>query len=164
MTFFADWPYPIAVATLFVIVMARANGTYWLGRGLRSGAGRTRMSRILESPGYRRAERMVQRWGAPAVTLCFLTVGVQTMINIAAGAGRMPLRRYLPAVTLGCVIWAFVYATVGFVTFEALLVLHRASPVAFWVLLGAIVVSIVIVVLVNLRRRTQEPGRPDGSA
>lgn len=163
MTFFADWPYPLAVATLFVIVMARANGTYWLGRGLRSGAGRTRVGPLLESPGYQRAERLVNRWGGPAVTMCFLTVGLQTMINIAAGATRMPLRRYLPAVTIGGVIWAFVYATVGFVTFEALLVLHRASPVAFWMLLAAVVATVAAVVVVNLRRRSGEPAPLDDS-
>lgn len=163
MTFFADWPYPLAVATLFVIVMARANGTYWLGRGVRAGAGRTRISRLLASSGYRRAERLVQQWGAPVVAVCFLTVGLQTLINIAAGVTRMPLRRYLPAVTVGCVVWAFVYATVGFVTLEAMLVLHRASPVAFWLLLGALAVTAVAVVLVNLRRRQKGSVRPDGS-
>lgn len=161
MTFFADWPYPIAVVSLFVIVMARANGTYWLGRGLRSGAGRTRVARVLDSPGYQRAERLVQRWGAPAVAVCFLTIGLQTLINIAAGATRMPLRRYLPAVTIGCVIWAFVYATVGFVTFEALLVLYRASPVGFWLLIAAVAATVATVVVINLRRRRQEPALPD---
>lgn len=163
MTFFADWPYPVAVATLFVIVMARANGTYWLGRGLRSGAGRTRMARLLDSPGHRRAEGLLQRWGGPAVALCFLTIGLQSMINLAAGATRMPLRRYLPAVTVGSVIWGFVYATVGFVTFEALLVLHRASPLAFWVLLTALAATVVILVVVNLRRRRPEPALSDDS-
>jgi membrane protein DedA with SNARE-associated domain len=45
----------------------------------------------------------------------FLTVGFQTLINLAAGVTRMSLRHYLPAVVVGSVMWAFVYATIGFV-------------------------------------------------
>lgn len=164
MSFFNDWPFPLAVTALFVIVMARANGTYWLGRGVRHGAGRTRLARLLASPAYQRAERLVARWGAPAVTVSFLTIGVQTMINAAAGATRMPLRRYLPAVTIGCVVWAFVYATVGAVTLEALLVVHRVSPVGFWVLLAALVATIAVLVVVNLRRSQAEEVLDEGIA
>lgn len=156
MNFFASWPFPLAVAGLFVIVMARANGTYWVGRGVRHGAGRTRLARLFATPAYRRAEQLLARWGAPAVIVSFLTVGVQTMINAAAGATRMPLRRYLPAVTVGCVVWAFVYASVGAVTIEALMAVHRMSPVAFWVLLTALVAVIVGLVVANLRRAKGE--------
>ena len=42
-------------------------------------------------PSVRRAEAVVGRYGAPAVTLCFLTIGVQTAVNAAAGSLRMPL-------------------------------------------------------------------------
>ena len=50
---------------------------------------------------------MVARWGAPVVTLSFLTVGIQTLVNLAAGVMRMPLRRYIPALTVGAILWAF---------------------------------------------------------
>lgn len=158
MTFFSDWPYPLAVATLFVIVMLRANGTYWLGRGLRSGARRTRLTALVDSPGFVRAENLVARWGAPVVALCFLTVGVQTMVNLAAGATRMPLRRYLPAVTIGSVIWAFIYATVGFVTIQALVLVHRQSPLLFVVLVLALIALVALLIWLNLGRRgTTDP-------
>ena len=90
-----DLPFPLVVGALFCIVMARANGTYWMGRLVTRGAASTRARVLLESPGYQRATERLHRWGAPVVTLSFLTVGVQTMVNIAAGATRMPLRRYL---------------------------------------------------------------------
>src|SRR5690349_10916894 len=122
-------PFPLAFGVLFVIVMLRANATYWLGRGAESGAERTRLSRLLASPKFRRAQDVVARWGAPIVTVSFLTVGVQTLINLAAGVARMPLRRYLPAVTLGSIIWALLYATVGFVTITAWRMLYDLAPV-----------------------------------
>lgn len=122
-------PYPIVVGALFVIVMARANGTYWLGRAAAAGTERTRLRRLLHAPGYVRAVRWIDRFGAPAVSLSFLTVGFQTLINLAAGVTRMSLRHYLPAVTVGSVIWALVYATIGFVGVTAFTGLYGKSPV-----------------------------------
>jgi membrane protein DedA with SNARE-associated domain len=122
-------PYPLVVAALFVIVMARANGTYWLGRVAAAGTERTRMRRMLHAPGYLRAVRWIDRWGAPAISVSFLTVGFQTLINLAAGVTRMSLRHYLPAVVVGSVMWAFVYATIGFVGVSAIASLYARSPI-----------------------------------
>lgn len=131
-------PFPLTVAALFVVVMLRANGTYWLGRGAYAGAARTRLQGQLNSERFARASRLVARWGAPLVTASFLTIGIQTVVNLAAGATRMPLRRYLPAVTLGCVLWAVLYASVGFVTFAGWLRLYELSPA------GAVTVAAVL--------------------
>jgi membrane protein DedA with SNARE-associated domain len=140
-----SWPYPVTVAVLFVIVMLRANATYWLGRAARAGAGRTPMQRVLGSTGFDRAQALVARWGAPVVSLSFLTIGIQSLVNVAAGAARMPIRRYLPAAVVGSIAWAFLYATAGFVTFEAWLALYRRSPptaVVAILLLAAAVVAL----------------------
>jgi membrane protein DedA with SNARE-associated domain len=134
-----SWPYPVTVAVLFVIVLIRANATYWLGRAAWAGAHRTRLHRLLSSVAFLRAQRLVQRWGAPVVTASFLTVGIQTAVNLAAGVTRMPQRRYLPAVVIGGVIWAFLYATAGFVTFAAWRRLFELSPA------GAIALAVVLV-------------------
>lgn len=116
----AEQPFGIAFATLFVIVMLRANATYWLGRGaLRGGKLSARLAHRLEGPVMQRAHRLSARYGVIAVPLSFLTVGVQTAINFSAGFTEMPLRRYLPAVTVGCVLWALLYSTVGMVGWAA---------------------------------------------
>lgn len=156
MTFFESWPYPLAVATLFVIVFLRANATYWIGRAAQAGARKTRFYRLLQTSAYRRAERMVARWGAPVVTVSFLTVGIQTMINAAAGVSRMPLRRYLPAMVVGGVFWAFLYATVGFITLEAWLIFYRASPVVA-ISVAILVVAAIGFFIVRAVRRSDEP-------
>lgn len=148
-------PYPWVVLILFGIVMLRANATYWIGRAAETGAERTRLASILRSARFRRAQQVVARWGAPVVTASFLTVGVQTLINLAAGVARMPLRRYLPAVTLGCVIWAFLYATVGFVTITAWLRLYELSPA------GAVTGSIVLLAALAGFLAWQLRHRPD---
>ena len=77
------------LAALFVIVLVRAQATYWLARAVVTGAASRRWGRWLESPALKRASALLARYGAPAVTVSFLTVGLQTMINAAAGAARM---------------------------------------------------------------------------
>lgn len=120
-----DWisqqPFALAFVLLFVIVMLRANATYWLGRGaLNGGRLSKKMARHLEGPAMLRAQRLSARLGIVAVPLSFLTIGVQTAINFSAGFTLMPLRRYLPAVIVGCLLWALLYSTVGMVGFAAI--------------------------------------------
>lgn len=123
-------PYPIVYAALFVIVMLRANGTYWLGRLGATGTEHTRLRRLVQSKGYADACGWIDRWGPPAITVSFVTVGLQTLINLSAGLMRMPLRHYLPAVTIGSLIWALIYSTVGFVGLVAFDLVWQRSPVA----------------------------------
>lgn len=157
-----DAPYLVIVGALFVIVMLRANGTYWLGRLISRGAERTRARRLMESPGYARAVQRLNDWGAPVVAVSFLTIGFQTLVNLAAGATRMPLTRYLPAVTIGCVMWAFLYGTVGTAGWEVLALVWQRNP-ALAVFLGVLVVSALVVFIV-WRVREAKRRRPDLAA
>src|SRR5699024_3546705 len=112
----AEQPFAIAFGTLFVIVMLRASATYWLGRGaLYGGTLSEKRAHRLEGPTMQRAQRFSARFGVLAVTLAFLTIGNQTGINFSADFTRQPLRRYLPAVAVGCVLWALLYSAVGMV-------------------------------------------------
>ncbi len=107
------WPVWVVFLALWVGAFARGTATYWLGRGVRAGGSRSRWAGHLDGAVVQRAEGWVRRFGAPAVTLGFLTVGVQTAINASAGMLRMPQRRFLPAVILGAALWSLVYTTVG---------------------------------------------------
>ncbi|PRY61311.1 SNARE associated Golgi protein [Knoellia remsis] len=113
------WPVWAVFAAFWLIALLRSNATYWAGRGLRAGGERSRLAERLDRPAVVRTEALVRRFGAPAVVLSFLTVGVQTLINAAAGALRMPLARYLPASALGSVLWATLYTSVGVALWEA---------------------------------------------
>lgn len=144
-------PFGVALAALFAIVMIRVNVTYWIGRGAVAGFAHTRFGRSLERPKAARAQVLIQRWGPYAVVLSFLTIGLQTAINLAAGAARMPLRRYLPAAIAGSLMWALLYATIGLAALEAWLAVAAASPVGAG--LGVAVLAAVIVWVVVARKR-----------
>src|SRR5690606_4932759 len=97
-----------------------------------------------ESTSVQRATELVNRWGAWVVALSFLTVGFQTAANAAAGLTAMPARRYLPALAVGGLAWAIIYATVGLVAVAGWFELFLVSPA------GAVAVLALLVLLVAL--------------
>jgi membrane protein DedA with SNARE-associated domain len=101
-------------------------------------------------------QQLVARWGAPIVTLSFLTVGIQTLVNLAAGVLRMPLRRYVPALTVGSIIWAFLYATVGFATFAAWRQVYQLWPVVAIVSLVVLLAGLAAYIVWQVRHRHQD--------
>lgn len=150
------WPLWAVFAAFWVIAMLRSNATYWAGRGLRAGGGRTRLAARLDRPAVHRTEAFVERWGAPAVAVSFLTVGVQTLINAAAGALRMPLARYVPATVVGAVLWATLYTSVGVGLWEAV-----SGGRWWWALVALAAVGCVLVASRLLSRRLSSTA-PDG--
>ncbi|NMR31325.1 VTT domain-containing protein [Crystallibacter degradans] len=138
MDIFLDLPLGWAILALFCVAMMRSNATYWLGRGIAAGGRHTRFERHLNGPVMKRAERFMNTFGPFAVTLCFLTVGIQTAVVSSAGIARMRMIRFLPAVVLGSLLWAIVYATVGMAAIAAWVALVLASPVA------AVVIVVVL--------------------
>lgn len=152
-----ELPFGLAYLTLFVIVMLRANATYWAGR-LVVGEGRrsARIQRLLDSRAMKLAEHFIKRWGLLAVPLSFLTIGVQTTVNLTAGILRMPLVRYLPAVTLGCLMWAAIYSTIGFAAVYAVLLGLAGSP---WAVVALAVAIAVVGGMVWFHRRHAQGSR-----
>ncbi len=148
-----DAPFPVVASALFVIVMLRANGTYWLGRLGSAGARRTRLARLLDSPGYQRAAQRIDAYGAPVVAVSFLTIGFQTLANLAAGATSMKLRHYLPAVTLGSVAWAVLYASLGTAGLDVFTRLYAVSPALAISVLALALAAITGYLVWQVRRR-----------
>ncbi|MGP9693123.1 DedA family protein [Brachybacterium sp. AOP25-B2-12] len=156
MDWIRDLPLIPAIAVLWVIVLLRAGGTYAIGRGAHRLARRGRLEEMLSSPKVARATDVVNRWGAPVIALSFLTVGFQTAANAAAGLTRMPVRRYLPALAIGGLAWATIYATVGLAAIALWVDLFLRSP---WAAVAALVLLAGIVVALIVRRRR---GRSEG--
>lgn len=146
-------PVWVVFTVLFLGAFVRGNATYWIGRAIRSGGARSRFATMLERPGMARAERWVRTVGPPAVALGFLTVGVQSAINLSAGVLRMPQRRWLPAVTAGALLWATLYTSIGLAFVGA--VLGRAQW--WWAVVAVATVTVVVVVSRRLAAPDERP-------
>lgn len=135
----------------------RSNGTYWVGRGA---VAAWRRCRGTHGELTARAEALLSRLGPFAVTLSYLTVGIQTAIHLTAGGMRMPLRSYLPAAVVGSMVWAALYATVGLAVVQAWLAAEAGS---WW---GVAVVALALVAGVGLvaRRRRNRAPVPEAAA
>lgn len=119
----AEFPVGVTFALLWAGSVIRGQGTYWLARVATSRAlARThaeggRWARVrawLEGDAVARGRRSVERFGLVAVTLCYLTVGVQTMVIAGAGVLRLRWPRFAAAQAAGSVLWATLYTTIGF--------------------------------------------------
>ncbi|WP_420366305.1 VTT domain-containing protein [Curtobacterium sp. L3-7] len=150
-SFLEGLPFWWLVLALFVIVFCRAQATYWIARGAVAGASRSRWGRWLDSAAVRRGSALLDRWGLPVVTVSFVTVGLQTVMNAAAGLARVPWWRYLLAMVPGCVAWAFLYATVGLAVFWAVVAALAGSPWGIAAVALLVVATVVAVTVVRHR-------------
>ena len=148
----AGVPFWVVYAAAFGIVLVRAQATYWAGRGVARGTSSGRVAEALARPGAAAVVDRVHRWGPPAVTLSFFTVGVQTLVNLAAGYLRMPFGRYLAALLVGCAVWAGIWTTVGTAAVNGAIALGLRNPVTL-VVVGLAAVALVSWVAYRLTHR-----------
>ena len=153
-----DWfdalPIEVALAFMWVVGIVRTSIVYALGALAAEGGARLdRIRRAMDSPLYRKARRLINRWGVIAVPLCFLTVGLQTAVIITTGFTKMPLRRWVPAMLVGTFIWACIYTTIGFAILAAL----GLEPWMFPVALAVVVTVLVVAAQIRERRINREP-------
>lgn len=146
-------PIEVALAFMWVVGIVRTSIVYALGALAAEGGARLdRIRKAMDSPLYRKARRLINRWGVVAVPLCFLTVGLQTAVIITTGFTKMPLRRWVPAMLLGTFIWACIYTTIGFAILAAL----GLEPWMFPLALAIVITVMVIVAQLRERRINRE--------
>lgn len=152
-----DWfdalPIEVALAFMWVVGIVRTSIVYALGTLAAEGGARLdRIRKAMDSPLYRKARRLINRWGVIAVPLCFLTVGLQTAVIITTGFTKMPLRRWVPAMLVGTFMWACIYTTIGFAILAAL----GLEPWMFPLALAIVITVLVIVTQLRERRINRE--------
>lgn len=146
-------PIEVALAFMWGVGIVRTSIVYGLGALTAEGGARfDRIRKAMDSPLYRKARRLINRWGVVAVPLCFLTVGLQTAVIITTGFTKMPLRRWVPAMLLGTFIWACIYTTIGFAILAAL----GLEPWMFPLALAIVITVMVIVAQLRERRINRE--------
>lgn len=153
----SSFPFAIAFALLWCGAMARGQATYWLARTVteqtlrrtRPTVGwRARVHHWLSSDAMDRGRGAIERCGIAAVPLCYLTVGVQTVVLASAGVLRMRWPRFTAAQALGSVFWATIYSTVGFAVWAAL---FRAALEGGPWMVGLVAVALTLFVALTHR-------------
>lgn len=161
--------YPFWAVWLFLYFGAtmRGQGTYWIGRGVLSGARRARQARggsetVAVEPAATRwssGRRVIARIGLVAIPLGYLTVGLQSAIIAAAGLIGIPWGRFTLVQIPGALAWATIYSTIGFAAWVSV---ARAISGEWWpvAVLVVVILAIIAAVVYWRRRRRSEAATP----
>lgn len=148
---------------LFVFVMSFIQGqvTYWVGRlvveGTFKGRGKTKffgaIANFFEGPVPQTGAKFLARWGLPVITLCYLTVGLQTAVIAGAGVLRVPWLRFTLFMVPGVAIKAVLWGTGLLVIWQSILYAAAGNP---WAWLVLVVIIGCLVGFWWIRRRKAE--------
>ena len=155
--------FALAASFLVLVAAVRSQCTYWLGRGIRAGVIKAAWAQRLRSEGAAKGQARLERWGWPIIPLSFLTVGLQTAVNLAAGLVGWRWLRYTLAASLGWLAWGLVYAAGGLAVFGALLALAKDSPVRAAAIVQSVVVLAMAGVYLAYRWRTKQTKEGTGA-
>ncbi|MCL2802743.1 MAG: VTT domain-containing protein [Micrococcales bacterium] len=155
-----DWimaqHFAVAAITLTVVAAVRSQCTYWLGRAVRSGVVKSAWAQRLSADGGSKGRRWLERRGWPIIPLSFLTIGLQTAVNLAAGLVGWRWPRYTLAAIPGWIAWGVIYAAGGLAIFGALMALAKDSPMRAAAIIQLVVCLIVAGLYIVSRRRASK--------
>lgn len=161
-----SYPFGVAFALFYVVILLRGQATYWIARAvttaalrntLPAGGWRARVHAWLSARVQGRGTDVIERYGLAAIPLAHLTVGLQTVVLAGAGVLRIAWLRFTVAQALGGAAWATIYTTIGFAVWEATLVGLAGQP---WVIvLLALAAASVVVLVVRRRSHAVAPSR-----
>ncbi|MCI1676381.1 MAG: hypothetical protein LKJ57_06320 [Ancrocorticia sp.] len=147
--FIASGPFAAVYAFLVLVVAFRSTATYGLGRYAHylimharepASGWRRRIWNWAHSQGTQRAVSQLQARGWIAIPFAFLTVGVQSVIMLAAGVIGLSLPRFALAAVPGWLAWAAIYSTIGFAMWGAVLAAAAGSPAGL-ALIGTLLIG-----------------------
>ncbi len=135
---------------------------YWLGRRGGVAALERFGPRIgMKSTALAQADAFLGRWGGAAILLTrFLLTPLGPVINIVAGIGRYPYRRFIAYDVLGEAIWVILYLALGYLFSASWDVLADILGQAAQALAVAAIAIVLLVLLVRTLWQRQARAQP----
>jgi membrane protein DedA with SNARE-associated domain len=139
------FPYPMALAVS--TVGGYLGDLAWYGLGRVRGP-RFRAGRVYRRVGHR-IERLARRLGAAELIASRFVYGTKAASMVFWGLHGMSLPRFLLLDAIGCVLGSLVFTGLGYaVSGSATVLLGKVRRLELW-LLGAVVVGVVLVFVIN---------------
>ena len=118
-----------------------------LGRFFGPKLRRSWLGRRVGDERWRRADRFVKRRGGIAVFISRFLPVFHSVVPLTAGMTVMPYRTFMAWTTPACIIWAFLYVSIGSGAAETYRELQETVSWAGWIFIGFFVVSIAVIAL-----------------
>ena len=125
---------------------------YWLGRRYGPRLRQTALVRGHGAAAWDRAVDVLRRRGAAAVPVAIFLPVLRTLVPAAAGASGLPMRQFLPAVTIGATAWCALHIGLGAAAGEAARHAEKWVGRGSWILTALLVAGVVAVILVRRKR------------
>lgn len=149
---------------MWVITTAAAILGYSVGYGIGWKFGpRLRNAKFVDKHGgasWDKAVDFLQRRGVIAVMIAIFLPVMRTLVPAAAGAARLPFRKFLPAAAVAGAAWCALHIGIGAALGESAKWLESAIGKGSWVVLGVLVLGFVAFLLIKRRRKAQQPAEP----
>ena len=167
--FTSTGPFPLVFLTLTLLVASRSNLVYGIGRyGRRvtisgrepSGGFRRRAWQWANAKRTQRAMDNIKKRGWIVISLAYLTIGIQTVVNVAAGVVGLSWPKYNLAAFPGWLAWALIYSTVGFAVWNAAVAAAAGSPAGIAVFC-ALALAAAVGCILSRRRKKRRGCEPE---
>ncbi|WP_127793280.1 DedA family protein [Agromyces sp. LHK192] len=140
------WPeYVALVITVIVGALVGESIGFALGRWFGPHIVDSRLGRRIGEDHWRRAQLYLDRRGGPAVFISRFLPVLHSLVPLIVGMSTMSYRRFLAWTAPACVIWAFAYATVGWLAAGSYRELSRDLHWAGYIFVAIIAVFLVAV-------------------
>jgi membrane-associated protein len=154
-------PLPVVLVAVMAAAIAGDQLGYLIGRRLGPAVFERRQAGLISRETLDRTNGFFERYGAATVTIARFVAVVRTVAPVAAGAGRMPYRRFLLFNAVGGVGWPLLVILAGYFLGQLPGVADFVEQYLDLVLLGVVVLSIGSLAVSLLRRRARR--RRDGA-
>jgi membrane protein DedA with SNARE-associated domain len=114
---------------------------------------------------WEKADRFVKRRGGIAVFISRFLPVFHSVVPLTAGMTPMPYRTFMAWTTPACIIWAFLYVSIGSGAAETFRGLEETVSWAGWIFIGIFAISITLLAVgKNLLQRYSHIDEEDSEA
>ncbi|WP_326569486.1 DedA family protein [Amycolatopsis rhabdoformis] len=132
---------------------------YLLGRRFGPRLRETKLIRKYGLDAWDKAAAVLEKRGAWAVFFARFLPVLRTLTPSAAGASRLPFRKFLPATVAGALCWSLVHISLGAALGEAAKKVEGALNTGFLVV-AALAVGVLVFFLLRLKKRKALAEKP----
>ncbi len=122
---------------------------FWLGRFFGPKLRSSWLGRRIGEERWKKADRFVRRRGGIAVFISRFLPVLHSVVPLTAGMSPMPYRTFMAWTFPACIIWSFLYVSIGSGAAETYRELHQSVDSAGWIFIGIIVAGIVLIAVIK---------------
>ena len=156
------------IFTVVAVVIGALLGSsfgFWIGRIFGPKLRGSWLGHRIGEDRWRKADRFVKKRGGIAVFISRFLPVFHSVVPLTAGMTPMPYRTFMAWTTPACIIWAFLYVSIGSGAAETYRELQDTVSWAGWIFVGIFVLAIALITVgKNLLHRYSHIDEEDSEA